>query len=771
MKVWDLRNGKDVLTFKGHTSSVTSVSFSPDGGRLASAGEDKTVKVWDAYTGLELLNLKGHTSSVTSLCFSPNAERLASASADKTVKVWDVRSHEESLTEFITFKGHAGVVRHVSFSPDGQRVASDAWDSVGTVKVWDGRTGVELLTLKAPQDGTSGVNHVSFSADGQRVAAASAGTVTLWDASSGTTLLTKMHPYVHDVCFSPDGQRLASASFFGTVKVWDAHTGKDLLPTLKHGKMHDIRLRFSPRGERLASASEDNAMKVWDAQTGEDLHTLKGHTSRVWGLSFSPDGQRLASASSDHSVKVWDVRAGVELLILKGHADGVLHVTFSPDGQFIASASGDKTVKLWDARNGMHLLTLKSDARWFEDLTWGPDGLRVASTGFGEDGTTVKLLDTRWGEALPTPEGPPTKKELAYREYMSRAKIWWHEAEARRHENETNWYAAAFHRGQLVLHEPSHWRRWQELESACARLGSSNPAFAVCRLLLAADPGLAPVFFHRARLHAQQFSFHEATADNVLGMVLASKNPVGWPWWAYSFYAEGDKAAADKDWPAVRQFFAYAAMLERQEAWIMSSLAWAQLAGGNKDDFASTCRYLLDRYRSCEDVADLFRLSVHLGMGLDSGNCWARLAGQPVAEAVLQQMQAERNQAIVVTACIAPDHGLPPRELVRLAQANVKQARTADYLQTLGAAQYRAGDFKEALDSLTAAAQLQGENVSNWTALFQAITYARLQEKKKAHEGLNRVLPRRETSAWQQRLIFDTLFRELSHELGAKNQQ
>jgi WD40 repeat protein len=63
---------------------------------------------------------------------------------------------------------------------------------------------------------------------------------------------------------------------------------------------------FTPNGQRLATASDDMTVKVWDAQTGQECLTLKGHTNHVTSVAFSPDSQRLVSASFDLTVKVWD---------------------------------------------------------------------------------------------------------------------------------------------------------------------------------------------------------------------------------------------------------------------------------------------------------------------------------------------------------------------------------------------------------------------------------------------------------------------------------
>jgi WD40 repeat protein len=97
--VWDAQTGQQLLALQGHTGTVNSVCFSPDGTRLASGSWDPSnpdkpgeVKVWDAQTGQQVLALKGHTREVISVAFSPDGTRIASGSGDQTVKVWEGQS-------------------------------------------------------------------------------------------------------------------------------------------------------------------------------------------------------------------------------------------------------------------------------------------------------------------------------------------------------------------------------------------------------------------------------------------------------------------------------------------------------------------------------------------------------------------------------------------------------------------------------------------------------------------------------------------------------
>jgi WD40 repeat protein len=296
-----LPDGSLVRTLTGHTNTVTSISFSPDGRLLASGSYDNTIQLWRVADGLEVRTLTGYPDWVYSVSFSPDGRLLASGGWDGTIKLWRVA--DGALVRTLT--GHTDSVRSVSFSPDGSLLASGSEDN--TIKLW-------------------------------RVA----------DGSLVRTLTGHTYP-VESVSFSPDGRLLASGSWDKTIKLWRVADGS-LVRTLK-GHICSVRsVSFSSDGSLLASGSEDNTIMLWHVADGALVRTLTGHTGDVLSVSFSSDGSLLASGSDDNTIKLWRVADGALVRTLTGHTDSVRSVSFSSDGSLLASGSWDKTIKLWRVR-------------------------------------------------------------------------------------------------------------------------------------------------------------------------------------------------------------------------------------------------------------------------------------------------------------------------------------------------------------------------------------------------------------------------------------
>ncbi len=129
--IYDAETGEELDLLTGHTGSVSSVAFSPDGNTLASGSRDNTIRLWDVATGKHLHTLTGHKWRVSSVAFSPDGNTLASGSRDNTIRLWDVATGRDRHT----LTGHKGTVLSVAFSPDGNTLASGSRD--GTVLLWE----------------------------------------------------------------------------------------------------------------------------------------------------------------------------------------------------------------------------------------------------------------------------------------------------------------------------------------------------------------------------------------------------------------------------------------------------------------------------------------------------------------------------------------------------------------------------------------------------------------------------------------------------------
>ncbi|HEY6968923.1 MAG TPA: hypothetical protein VJA94_06955 [Candidatus Angelobacter sp.] len=241
---------------------------------------------------------------------------------------------------------------------------------------------------------THSVLHAAFSPDGQRLATASEdASVCIWNTSDFRLLHTlKGHSQrVWYVSFSPDGKRIVTASDDDTARVWDASTGQQEGKLTGHTEKVSQAV-FSPDGKWILTASNDKTARLWNAQDYKEQFKFEGpdkSDSKMAAAEFSPNGQQVVMANGGKTAGIWSTTSGQLITALRGHDGPIVQAAFSPDGKLVVTASEDKTARVWSAVDGRSLAVLPS-----QDIVayanFSPDGRSIITTSWDH---TVRVWD------------------------------------------------------------------------------------------------------------------------------------------------------------------------------------------------------------------------------------------------------------------------------------------------------------------------------------------------------------------------------------------
>ncbi|MDP6739860.1 MAG: protein kinase [Planctomycetota bacterium] len=317
--------GELLSRWSGIPLTASAASYSPDGSRLLVSGgasdapphcQVPWVRVFDVLTGQELARIEhsGDSNSYVNWAgWSPEGDRIATAGVDGRVRFWDAGEDApgQPLGDPLV---HLGAVYCAAFSPDGLVLATG--------------TDVEANSQAA-----------------------------LWDLESGTHRTLEGHSgRISSFSWSPDGERLASASQDRTVRIWDRESAEAL--KICKVQMLPSQVLWSSDGHRVINSTRGSRMHVWNAGPMPYAYRLAGHKGPVRWASFLPGGERALTACDDGWLRLWRTPPGAApeawsesgrlLKEVELHEDGVQWASLGPKGRFLASVGYDGRVSLFD---------------------------------------------------------------------------------------------------------------------------------------------------------------------------------------------------------------------------------------------------------------------------------------------------------------------------------------------------------------------------------------------------------------------------------------
>ncbi|MEW4529371.1 protein kinase [Maioricimonas sp. JC845] len=333
----DIRAPRDrpdlrAFSWPAHSGRVWSVSFSPDGSRVATAGADGTVCVWPTgqLGGTRVLNPADDMTA-------PSDVQDFTFFADGTLAVVTSDGVYRQINRTDSFQRICSAESGESF----RRIATDRvgrWIAVGltdgTIIIEDAQTGQRQATHRP--DTVAGMRQLDLSPDGSRL-------VAVVDAVPFVLTVPDLRPHpgqpprvpCNAVCVSRDGRLLAlSPRVKDTIEIWDLEQGVRLSEIPRQpAPVHAM--RFSPDGTTLASGS-NRLIRLWNVDNGRIQSEFVGHRSPIESLGFDRSGRSLISSSRAHTIRVWSIELQQEVLALGWRSDrlsGGSRITVSPDGE------------------------------------------------------------------------------------------------------------------------------------------------------------------------------------------------------------------------------------------------------------------------------------------------------------------------------------------------------------------------------------------------------------------------------------------------------
>jgi len=438
LRVWDVKNGKEILCLRGHKSYIFLFCISPDGRLIASNSDKLEIIIWDLITGKELFREEGSWVET----FSPDNRLLLTNTRDGSLILWDVKDKRK----FFSFKGFNPCVftsdsryfvfsnlensiiifdiklkkeihsvkieapdsRILTISPDGRKIAI-ASNAENSLQVRDIFSHNMLYEWKGD---VKNITVGEWSPDDRQIAIATKeGLLSFWNFKEERMIPAfdrkkNLSGYLQEDryrAFNFDSKYFAVWAY-GTLEIWETDTGNKFLQRDEEGAINAF--CFHPNYYEAVTKGDGFALLYWELEDLMNSSSFKERLSPVQVCHFSPDGKKICSLSeNEKTLRFWCAETGDKIIDIEGHKGEIKDFDFSPDGKKLVSASADNTLKIWETEKYQEIKSFELHCDKVLSCSFSRDGEMVISLASdditeGGGGEEIILWDIETGKAV-----------------------------------------------------------------------------------------------------------------------------------------------------------------------------------------------------------------------------------------------------------------------------------------------------------------------------------------------------------------------------------
>src|SRR5688572_1375053 len=328
----------------GHSAKIHNLIFTPDGHRIVSVSEDKTIRIWQAETGEMLKKFEsqigeGPEGMFYASALSPDGKLLAVAGykVESESENYIIIIDLEKGTQVSTAIGHSDIINTLSFSGNGKYLASGAADN--TVKIWKVES-APRLTVIANISIPSAVSCIAFNKITQDLAVThESSEILLFSMAALDKGVTKFTPRV-----------------------------------LKQHKGIVVKLAYTLDGSYMASSSFENELILWKAD-GSIVKEFENLENPINAIAFSSDSKIMVGLDVIGKGTSWGIPGGNKFVDYAGHDNTVFSAAFAPShkGSYVVASAGgiNNEIILWNPINGLAVRKIKGKGNALQGLAFG----------------------------------------------------------------------------------------------------------------------------------------------------------------------------------------------------------------------------------------------------------------------------------------------------------------------------------------------------------------------------------------------------------------